>query len=826
MYFKLPQTPKVLNVDDDFAHLLTVAANGDLNFEFEYSISQDDVVKYKVQKLTINVATRVIPPKPLFGNSQRGVIDTRSLVSNIKSTTIDAKTKQQQQNAYVIASVDCDIAALINNDIMPQLQAGVPLSSIPSLNHPRLTLVSASDTKNNNNPQPVLQTVTNSKAVPNQKASRAASAAANTKALSVEMITRQGLDPSHALNLTPRSSSEYATLGGLSNTSTMQELITDPAAQLMNARIFPVTTSIPPTSTIDVADADGVQVLQSVTNGVLFAKINVLIPKAKLMLMGKPVTQVFVEFDLISSSNGMKINTINKTLDLQKHILVYHTPKTPPQLSVTIPPRSYTGTLEIKQVDTSAVGIVVYKKTLWATNADTDSYNLVGSYQLTSKQQSTKISVDVPTYSSVVYRVIPTGQQPAKGFEYTNVVIKPGRYSPISASVVTVTQIDKGVEVSVRSLPTNAVAVQLLRWNMTTFDSSPTFLNNDVCFIDDASRAADLLTTIDSTVSQDNIYKYAARIIYKDGNVKDVGAAVIEFLQPQNGLVDVQYTNLNVTNDSTPNVTFDLSFNVNSTNMDQIKQMLANQGMSDIFSGDVATQRDELAKLLAFSIDRVDLTSGERESFRIMTATHFDDDALRKNQAIKPLVYGRNYRYEIYPMLRAPETMFDKFVKTSTDPTTLKTYTFSPAKFLHPLALNKGTIVSTNGASQRYAKDPMGFGTVGDVTTIDISMNLLPISLSNVIASNFDRYLNLITWTVVGDITRIDSFLIFKEVHGIRTPIGKSHSQFSSGMCQFMHEITNDDVGELFYVILPVMNDYNDAPEVKTNTLTIESAPS
>lgn len=825
MYFRQQQTLQLLTIEDDFAHLSQVLGNGDLVFQFVYTVSQSDVVKNNIAKCTVTVETQTITKKPLLGTTQKGMVDTRALVNNIRTASIDAKSTQQQQLRYTIATVDSDITAFINNDVIPQLRAQAPVSSIPQFNKSRLVLTSANTVKQNNAPQPVLQRISNSSAVPDVLTELSASVVTDARALMVEMITRQGLDPSYILSLTPRASSAYATHGGLSNTQQAIEKTTDPASQLLNLNLFATTTNVPPNTTEDIVSTDLVQVLQIVSDDTLDIPVNVTIPNAQLYSAGSPVTQVYVTFELVNSTTGMATDSITKILDITKYVQVYYTPRKPPRVKACTSSSSTRVNLEITQVDTGASQVQVYSKNVWTSSAEVDTYTLLGEYALTSNDQALIVQVNRPINSTAIYRVIAVGQQSTVGYEYTNVAIKPARYSPVQAVSLTAIQVDLGIQVETRKIPTNVVGIQILRWNMTTFDQCPTTVNSDVGFVDDSIRKADLMTTIDNDVDDGNIYRYVARLIYKDGNRKDFGEALINFVQPAPGQLNTTVTNLVVSNATTPNVTFNISTVASATNMDMIKQMLGNQGLTDLFTGDVAAQRDELASLVAHSIERVNLNTGERESFGPQTTLTFDDDALSKNQAVKPLAYGHKYRYEIYPLLRAPETMFDDFVKSSVDAVTKKPYTFSPAKYLHPMALNEGTLVTTTGAAQRYAKQPMSFGVIGDITTVEVSFDDNAAQITNATATYFDRYLNVITWGVQGDITQVDSFIIMKQVHGVRSTLGMVHSEFPLGSCQFIHSITNDDVGALQYIIVPIMNDYTLGAETPTNTLAIEEAP-
>ena len=823
MYFRIPQRQTLLTVKDNYAHLVTINDGGNLEFEFTYSISQKDAVAKKAMTVRVTVATRQVVQKPILGTTRRGQVDTASIVDNVRTAVVDAKSGIQQQLKYQVATRTSDISATINNEVLPQLRAGANVRDIPAFNKPRLTLVSKSTLTQANNPQPLLQRISNVLA---NDVQTVMSSSTNTdpRALMHDLITRQGIDPSQVLDLTPRVQSEHATRSGFSNPEQKREYPGDPATSLLHFYLFPPHIVAFPTTSDQIVDTDLVQVLQTVSSDNVDITVPVTMNAAKLRLEGATVSQVFVTFDLIDGTTNLAVDTVTKNLDVSKHIQVYHTPKFPPSVKSAPSEISSRVNLEVKQIDPGATEVEVYKKAFWIASPEVDDYTLIGTYSLSVRDQSLLIQVDQPRQSPVLYRVIPRGKQSVQSFEFSNVAIKPAHYSPVKAASVTAQQVDTGIQVEIRHLPTNCVAVQFLRWNMTTFDDAYTTIGTDVGFIDDATRQADLLVTIDSTVAFNNIYRYQARLIYSDGHTADYGDATLEFIQPSPGQVDTKIANLVVSHDaSEPNVAFDITTSTIGTDMDAVKQMLENQGLKDLFTGELQAQRDQLANLIAHSVYRVDLNTGSRESFGVLTTNSFDDNALRKNLAIKALEYGHKYRYEIYPLLRAPETMFDSLQRTDTDPVTKKPYTWSPAKFRHPFTLSRGVIVTTAGAKLRHAKDPMTYGTIGSITTVEASFDTDSLKVTDASAANFDRYLNVVTWKVLGDLNQVDHFLVLKQVHGIRTLIGKTHSEFTNGSCQYIHPITIHDQGSIQYVIIPVYNDYRVGLEALTNTLIVEA---
>ena len=823
MYFRFDQRKRLITVNDNFAHLAEIGPQGDLRFEFTYMISQREVVNHGALKVNVRVEARHIIRKQILGGSHRGFINTRALVFNYRSAIIDAKSAVENHQRYVLATKSSDFTVHINNEIIPQLRAKTPIQNISHFNRPRLRLVPASEVKGSNDQHPIMHRVASSHMVPNLQHAMSASATENPQRLMHDMITRQGLDPSHIFTLAPRAISERATHGGLSNPNHGNERVTDSATRLLHHHLFPTILDTPPTTTNQIVDTELVHVLETVTSDESDVTAHVDIPVSKLRVDGQPVTQLYVIFELIDGRTNLPIDTVNKVLDLTRHVHIYHTPKIAPRVRTSSSEVSSRVNLEIKQLDPGATEVEIYKKAFWVSSPEIDDYSLIGTYPLTIKDQTLLVQVDKPINSPALYRVVPRGKQSVQGFEFTNVAVKPNRYVPVRAISLTAHQVDTGIQLEARHIPTKVVALQFLRWNLTTFQTDPITVGGDIGFVDESTRAADLLTTIDTDVQFDHIYTYVVKLIYNDGHTAEFGDATIEFIKPSPGEVDTRVENLQVNHDRTPNVTFNVNTTIVDTDLDVVKRMLENQGVSEFFTGDIANQRDQLKKLIAHQIHRVNLTTGHRDNFGILTTSQFDDNALRKNQAIGPLVYGHKYRYIVYPLLRAPETLFDSFRKDVTDSVTKKPYTFSPSKFLHPFTLSRGVIVSAKGILLRQAKDPMAHGVIGSIEHVEVSFDQDTASVTEATASNFDRYLNVVTWKVLGNINQVDHFLVMKEVHGIRTMMGKTHSEFTNGSCQFVHKISTHDVGALRYVIVPVFNDYRLGAQAMTNILIIEA---
>lgn len=808
MFFKFERRFNLLQVDDSFASLEDMLPEG-LQFEFRYTVAQSEVMKRGAMTVRVTVFTKNIKPLPRVV-IQRGFINNGLSIKNLLSWMPDAKNAANQQAAQMVATRISDISAGINNNTIDQLSAGITPVNILQMNRPVLKLVPVSTIKVNNETVPVL----NFSANPTTDSSVTA-----PRLLMQDMIQTQGIDPSIVAQVAPHSISAVASVAGVLRPAALRIQGFEPASQLLNIYTAPVLTG--PATTAGFPDEEMVQVLVNQAVDDLELPVAVFIRQDSLKVDGHDNAQFFVKFELLNAMTNVAIDTVTKTLDVSKHIQTFLTPKLPPSVKIGRSETALNVTLEIKQIDPSATSVRVFKKGIASSSISSDEYVLIGTYSLTSKNQSLLLPVDLPRNSTAIYRVIAVGPRDVMGFEYTNVIVRPAHFTPVKALSLTTHPIDTGVQLEIRRIPPQAVALVFLGRNRTTFEPEFTNIGSDVFMISDEIRSLDYLTIVDRDVSPDNVYEYVVLIVYANGRLERSGNAIIEFLQQTPDKVDTRINNVVVNHTSDPNVTFELSTNVVDTKHDVIKTLLQRQDIYDLFKDDITKEREFLKSLIAHNVQRVDLTTGLREDFGVVTTTTFDDSVLRKNQAIQPLTIGHKYRYEVMALLRAPETLFDSMTKTRTDPSTKKTYSFNPAKFLHPLALTKGILVSPAGLKTLFTKDPLGHGAVGAIQTIEVGFDENISVIVDASAFRFNNELVLISWHVQGSIDILDHFIVMMEVNDVRTIIGKSHSEFPYGNCQFFHVLTPHDIGKLTYVVVPVLNDYTLGATVKTNAVVI-----
>ena len=818
MYFQTKLLHDLLVVDDTFARLHKVYPNGDLEFEFQYSISQSSAVKHDALTVNVSVMSRTIRKKTMFVDSQKGSINTKSLVSNILTQMTDTKNALKKQLEYVVVSGKSDITAKINNEIVGQLKAQVPIANISQLSKSSLKLISSLEIKTKNEIKPILVQsghVSMENVFSEQQVVKPA-------ALMLDMIVRKGVDPSTITNLTHRSITAIDAIDGTLRKSKIAEYAGDPATKLLNNYLFVPETQQQSITTEEIEDEVLFHVFVNEPNDEVVVPITMIIPKKQQKLLAANDAQFFVKFELVNGSTGLAIDTVTKPLNTTQHVQLFNTPRKPPILNVVKSEISSHANLEIKQIDPGATSIQLFKKTIHHATIEIEDYSLIGTYAVSNKDQSLLVQVDLPIDSTNVYRVIPVGDLGTVGYEFTNVIVKAKRFRPIKSLALVAYPIDVGMRIEARSIPKGVIAIEFLSRNLTFHNNTFANIGGDIQLIDDAIRVSDHVTIVDKTVRHGNVYEYIAKMYYKTGHIETSSSIIYEFINPEPGKVDTRLSDVQVSHSTgEPNVTFTIQTSTIDSNLDVVKTLLQKQDLYELFKGDVEKERSSLKKLIAHNVQRVDLSTGTREDFGTVTVSEFNDNALRKNQAIEPLKLGHRYRYEVSTLLRSPETLFEDFKKNNVDQTTKKNYTSTPSKFLHPITLDRGVIVTSTGLKTRYAKDQMMHGIIGAIEIVEVSFDGQPAQIINLTSSRFDRYLNIITWKVIGDVNQVDHFIIMKECNGVRTMIGKSHSEFPLGNCQYLHPLTRQDKGSFSYVVSPIFNNYETGDQVKTNTISV-----
>lgn len=529
--------------------------------------------------------------------------------------------------------------------------------------------------------------------------------------------------------------------------------------------------------------------------------------KIKKDLLNNNKFQLSVE--LVDEEN-VTVDSISQSVSVDSRGPLKYKLIKPPHIDVKV---IYNGKVRItlRQNDKNAKGISIYQKIIQGNEPDLikNKYRFLGSFEVNKANDFFIKDFDTITNNFAIYRAFSYDTDGNNSLLFSSKVIGANKNAGMFGSALEARISEEGIAVEVNEYPPGAVSVAVIRRDVT--------LNEKIFSViepvgEQIRLTGDTLnkTFTDNRVKNNHTYEYSAKFYYRDGTVKQSGNSIIEYIPLSKTKTFTRLEVLDAVQETPGTLGFGFSIitEIPEEDLDLIRTLLEKNGISEFFNDVQLAERDRFRDILAYNVTRTNLTTGQKESFGNISTTQFSDRVNGEAAGVKPLENGNVYRYEVRTLLRVPETLFEKFQKKANDRNGVE-YTYLPFKFKHPVALKLGNIPTKDSLKSNYAKTQMDFGDIGDsVETLLSLKNSLP-SLYGANTRLVNENTAAITWTISGDISLIDHFLIVKQSFNSRAIIGKAHSNIDDNNFTFFYELTKDDVGEISFAILPVYNDYS-----------------
>lgn len=802
-FIKLKLTNNIISIDNvNFASLVKYQKNFSF-YEFFYTIDTAEALKKNATAVKIFITPTELPkPQSIFTlNTLNFKPSPALLVDNIlKINAIKKDTKNNNLNSIIKTKISDFTIKVANDNLFAPVQKTVfkilPIQAI----------------KQQNQAEPILQK-TIFEALPIVQ---------TVKALSLKSILQDKKDPGDIVtNFTTPSTKGFE---GLSLT---KQLLPLKAADKL---VFKVLDGF----NVENTDDEGLEistvipiVSKGADNKQFISKIISFDPN---FLNGFGEFQVHFE---LMGQNDLVLQKISKKVDHAKNIKVIQTPSISPIVNVINLNKPGKNILEITQKDNNAVAVSIFRKEIKKTMRVEDAkYTFVSKVDV-EKESGTIVFEDlVGNASDIIYRIIPVGEVDQLGSVYTNVVapaVRTKLVSKINNRLIysgVIAQINQqGVEISVFSLPPGVAAIKVLARDNTIFEK------NFRVILSEASKSSTLsVSDIDTTyiflddlnLKTGHIYEYCCVLLFENGDEEiSTGCDFIEYIPFSIGVVDTQ---ISLPRTLTTNKGLDVQFRISSKIIDNdlssVKALLESQGLAELYGDEIANEKTSLNDLIAHSIRRVDLTTGKSEHFKTFSGNVFSDAANRDVNFVSPLVAGRTYRYIVSALLRSPETLFENNVKTIENKIGLEVEVL-PLKFLHPIALNLGSIVTPASLKANHSKDPFEFGDIGNFISQDVAIDITRPKIFDAKVIRFNDQINILRWSVLGEKALIDHFLIIVERFGSEDIIGKAHTKFPSKIIQFLDKETSKEPGTFRYKVIPVFKTYEHGPALFSDEVVV-----
>lgn len=504
-------------------------------------------------------------------------------------------------------------------------------------------------------------------------------------------------------------------------------------------------------------------------------------------------------------------------------------------------PRSTAGRaiFQIKQVDPNAKGVMIYRREINPKLPLIDAtYTLIDKVPLLAGRDPVIYEDRFATINNVIYRVVPYISDQVPGsvfasipiqFSRNNILKKEPVYRRQVCAVLNYKLLTNSILIEVSKYPVEAIVIKLYRRNRTIHQKPWTLVKTSELLRTTSSTS---IAFEDNQVDIDNDYEYKAVFIYPDGGEHTAYNNVIITFNP----ITQKVATTSITNPVVGNyngrdtITFSVNYSLFENNFELIKKLITEQNLLSEYEINLLQNKEQFRTLLSYAVTRVNLTTGEIEEFGIVPSTNFNDRLYGLARNVKDLNRYHEYVYKITTYVRRPETLMPNLVRTVN--TTVEgrpvSYQIKPYKWLQPITLNQGNIVTDRSLATNHPRIQLAQGSVVDIIEspkITLS-NPLP-NLTNANASQISddgedgTKSILIEWKVDGDIAKIDHFIIKLEIYGMPSIVGNVHNVSTNNTFKFVDLLTNGEKGPLTYFIVPVYYDYNQGSPIKTNTVVI-----
>ena len=790
MYVRLKSSFQIVTLADDFLTLKEVT-DETLLFDVKYLFDQEQGIKQNATKITLDIS-KSLPPSSTITVTSPGPGLAKSILT-ARRTHVEALKLFQIKS--LIKSKSSDPTTSVSNEVVHLFTKGYTLDQLPQLRKRHFKAVSTVKAPNAIKPIHVQHDIGEH---------------FNGERQLAEDILALGVDPSESYQQNDLGLSVQEAHSGIHKKS---PVVFDNRDQKLLYRyknlpfLKPVATSDPgaPGEVIDANPPTDQLVMVSTQEAI--ASLPIVEPVKFNFNVNDP-DKLYLTVK-VSDVNNVVIQTITRTFNPRDYIKFHAIPTLPPFAKTTGYGTKTHALLAVKQRDKRATSVKIYRRVYDHHTLEDQPYTFVSEFNISYVEGWKYVPLELSLGNTLIYRVVAVGNDGSLGSNYETVVLKPTQKdSNIKRVVVTTTPILNGVELDITHLPSDCVSFQVLREDTTTLKG--TLVNVSTPMYVETSDPNKAYTLQDTNVKRNHVYRYYCRLYRKNGSHFQRLVALYEHFPLIENLVDTKLADVRAQlTDLGYDVKFTIKTSVVSTDLDQYKLLLQRQGLYDLFTSDVQTARDQLGKLIAHNVRRVDLTTGAVEDFGTVTDTEFSDLSARNVAGVSDPVSGRKYRYVVTALLRAPETMLDTYVKTSTDTVSGRNYNFSPFKFLHPVVNSRGNLVSNGSLRSHYSSDPMTFGFIGNYTSAEVSLDTQLPNVTNLTREKFGVDVDVLKWSLRGSPRDVDHFQILVEHGGKRSVVGRTICLPDAQTFQFVRELHSFETDvDLRYYVLPIFHDF------------------
>jgi len=457
---------------------------------------------------------------------------------------------------------------------------------------------------------------------------------------------------------------------------------------------------------------------------------------------------------------------------------------------------------------------------------------------------------EVLTSRPLVYRAICYGENFKPSEKFSSTVVLPLKMfeAAQTGAMTAISSLDSPgsnsyVNIKVKDIPEDVVAVMVKRFNKTTSSDSDRMASKGRGFIYVGRTARDqqkLVVTSDKnaelifedrTAKSGNNYLYVPVGFTKRGKKITGSMSVMEIsTSPQRSQVSIGAKNpvIALRDGDSSSIVIELKGKFTEFGFSEIRKALGSAQQANLFSKDILEDRDKFESLINFLVERKNTKTGELESFGTYNTGEFVDNAsVRSEKNIKGIDPGVEYVYTITALLSSPETLFPTLKRPDVDIKSLLPFARKVSKFRNPLSINKSTLQSTlrqvdkSVPSSIEPSDPLVAGRTNVQITKTFRFPVSKVGDSTVKIEEYMKF-NRISWQYPSP-QEIDHFRIYILSSGGRVLLDTVHCDPTTSEFYYRHYSKDYAVG-FKYMIQPVDLSYNEMRPILTKSQTSKLA--
>jgi hypothetical protein len=824
--FVIPKkkSEKIISFDDNYISLKNINEKGDLEFAITYKVNQKIVVNKNINKVKVtlyineNASQKIDLASPPV-NKTNNSITAESMMQNILFMNQQYLQHTEKYKQSIVTEVISDVTTSISNTSIAQLKKGVTETKNIKVMVP-INIGGVSPVMGNNRVLTVEQQN------------------ADLRKYLLNLLIKENFDPS---DLVLVHNSDY--ISSVKNISGIFSVKKDKKLRgrswLDNGRIDNknvtkaaiVTNTNEKSKTSQLSDNNDYHVSITpqdtqdikVTCSFLIKKED--INKFSFLSLEKAK----LKFSVLDTKS-ISLDDVEKDVNIYEYYKRYITPKIAPIVNFFSFESNNKAILQITQQDKTANSVALYQKKISISKVGNvyEPYSFIGVYRL-KQFETDNVPIQISENVINIIRVIPIysegfDTQSYYGNDFTNIVINNNRKNKEFNNVSIVSKItSSGVMIEVRDIPNNVVSFLIKKRNMTLFEKDYSIVDGELNFVN-TNKKHEMFSIGDKNVKDGYIYEYSCEVIYRDGKKDICGVTYIEYIPLVKNLVSTKIENLKTfTNEDNLDVSFQIITNKLDTHHSSVEKLLKQDEKQDFYKDELSQSKKDFNGLLAWKITRINLTEGKKEEIGVITDPNFVESKYRNINSLEPLKNGHNYRYEVNTLSRNPDTMFPDNRVEYINPVTKLKHHYYPYKFLHPITLKHGNLVSKNSIKFHYPKEEMEFGRIGDIEYIDVGFELPKTSvIEDILVEKFDNEYVYVSWKYLNDIKNVDFFMVLLLEHDAKRIIGKVQANSNKNRHQFIHVLERNEMGNYRYIIIPFMNDFTMGKEYISNPILVK----